>query len=170
MKHIEKPKQSRIIYNKKYLFIFLVMGLLGISFFSFALLVSGNTYITCFNTLFPSNAVIEERAFFKLPSSAYNLSYSVKGSNRGCVIWVKFEIQPHDIEELQNSTLIRSFDSGEDDPFFHFQQMKDWILPIDFIVGYGNQLSYPYISQRIIVDIHNKDHFIVYIIVTKDWL
>jgi hypothetical protein len=142
--------------------------------YGFLKLTWGNSYTVCFGTPFPSYQDLQQEAFFELPSSARNLAYDANGLNRkgGCTIWVKFEIDPGDLEDLQNSTLIESFKGIQldGDAFLYFLQRKDWAQPNNSIAGVGYNNDYPYTSQWVFIDMTDESNFIVYIITNQEWL
>jgi hypothetical protein len=132
-------------------------------------------YPTCAAMPFPFYTDIEKNAFFELPLSARNLEHNSRVSSRSCVIWVQFDIASADLEALQNSTLIKIFETKriEDSGFLHFMEEQDWTQPANSIIGSGGIEGYTedgYIKQWLLIDSTDATNLIVYIIVTKNWL
>lgn len=139
-------------------------------------LVVGNSNIICLGTPFPSNTDVENRAYFKFPQSANNIEYETNGVNRkaGCTIWAKFDIQPNQLSELLETTLVKHLDTSQlADPFPYFVQRQRWNLGQAGLGGHVHSTldrTVVYSDQWIWVDTSSPNISTVYIVVNKEWL
>jgi hypothetical protein len=174
MHHPEKSKRQPSRYSKKWLFIIGCVGLLCLGLFG--LLKSRMLYLTCFGTLFPSHADVEKAAFFKLPASAKSMDYKFfkidpPSYREGCAFWVRFEIDPGDLEALQKSTFVETFEPTQLEGYRlpYFKLKEDWVLPANALAGFGYSNNFP-IGQWIFVDTTDPSKLIVYIIANREIL
>lgn len=136
----------------------------------------GNSNFICFGTPFPSNADVENRAYFKFPQSANNIEYQTDGVNRkaGCTIWAKFDIQPNQLSEFLETTLVKHLDTSQlGDPFPYFVQEQRWNIGQQGLGGHIHttlDTSVVYSDQWIWVDTSQPTMSTVYLVVNKEWL
>jgi hypothetical protein len=175
MRHPEKSKREENPRRKNwFLIIAIPLFVCGCALpYGFVKLIWGNSYTVCFGT-FPSDEDLQKETFFKLPSSARNLTYDANGLGRkgGCTVWIKFEIDPEDLEALQKSTLVETFEDAqleEGNGFSYFMQKKGWVQPKNSIAGVGYNNDYPYTSQWVFIDTTEQNNFIVYILMNQEW-
>jgi|GEM_PF-5539057 len=137
-----------------------------------------NSYSACFGTPFPSYEDVEDSLFFNFPPSAKDIEYDASSAGRkaGCTAWIKFEVDPSDLDVFHESTLIDSLEQvrldKEESGITRHMEKKGWSQPIESLAGHGHTSDYVYppVSQWIFVDTSSSDSYIIYIITDSNWM
>jgi hypothetical protein len=116
----------------------------------------------------------ESGEYFMLPSSARDIQRHCVGATRSYTHWVRFQMDPTDLEPFLKSTFIEMPLSSSTLPqglgsLGRLLDKAGWAVNtnIPYLAGGGEKLLD---KQIIFIDASSQDQYIVYLVTKKNWL